>query len=313
MIVSCGEALIDFVPMTGGGGESGYRPLVGGSPLNVAVAVARLERPAGFLARLSSDLFGDMIVGHMTANGVDTRHVRRADQPTTLAFVSLAAGEEPQYAFFAENSADRNLAPGDIAADLGDDVACLHFGSFSLAIEPSGSTLGGLMAREHGRRVIALDPNIRPTLIPDKAAFTRRLEGWLPLADIVKVSRADLDWLYPGEDWRAVAARWRATGPALVVVTLGAEGAHALGGFGETAVAGRPVRVVDTVGAGDTFHAGLLAALDEAGLLTPARLRETTAEAAAGALDWGVRASALTCARAGADPPGRAAVAALSD
>ncbi|MEQ8967360.1 MAG: carbohydrate kinase [Azospirillaceae bacterium] len=313
MIVSCGEALIDFVPMAGGAGESGYRPLVGGSPLNVAVAVARLDRSAGFLARLSTDLFGDMIVDHMAANGVDTRHVRRADQPTTLAFVSLAEGEEPQYAFFAENSADRNLAPGDIAADLGDDVTCLHFGSFSLAIEPSGSTLGGLMASEHGRRVIALDPNIRPTLIPDKAAFTRRLEGWLPLVDIVKVSRADLDWLYPGEDWRAIAARWREAGPALVVVTLGADGAHALGGFGETAVAGRPVEVVDTVGAGDTFHAGLLAALDEAGLLTPARLHETTAEAAAAALDWGVRASALTCARAGADPPERAAVAALSD
>jgi len=313
MIVSCGEALIDFVPMSGAAGEAGYRPLVGGSPLNVAVAAARLGRPAGFLTRLSTDFFADMILAHMTANGVATRHVRRAAQPTTLAFVSLAAGEEPQYAFFAENSADRNLDAEDIAADLGDDVACLQFGSFSLALEPSATTLEGLMRRERGRRVLSLDPNVRPTLIADKTAFTRRLEGWLSLVDIVKVSRADLDWLYPGEDWRAVARRWHAAGPSLLVVTLGAEGAEALGAFGTTAVPGRAVEVVDTVGAGDTFHAGLLAALADRDLLAPDRLAGAPGEAVRAALDWGVRASALTCSRPGADPPMRDAVAALAD
>lgn len=309
MIVCCGEALIDFVPMRGGAGEVGYRPCIGGSPYNVAIASARLDVPTAFLARLSTDFFGDMLIEGLRANGVATDYLRRTGQPSTLAFVSVAPDEEPQFAFFSADAADRSLAPEDLPENFGDDVACLQFGSISLMQEPSATTLETLMRRERGRRVLSLDPNVRPSLIPDKTAWTRRLEGWIELVDIVKVSRADLDWLYPGEAPEAVAERWRGLGPLVVAVTRGAEGAFALFGGRRVDVPGRQVEVADTVGAGDTFHAGLLAKLWEQGVLARERLAGADEEQIAAALDWGIRAAAVNCARPGADPPRRAEIA----
>lgn len=309
MIVCCGEALIDFVPMQGAGGDTGYRPCIGGSPFNVAIAAARLDVPTGFLARLSTDFFGDMLIEGLAANGVETRYLRRADQPSTLAFVSVAPDEEPQFAFFSADAADRSLAPEDLPADFGEEIACLQFGSISLMQEPSASTLEGLMRRERGRRVLSLDPNVRPSLIRDRAAWTRRLESWIGLVDIVKVSRADLAWLFPEEAPEAVAERWRGLGPLVVAVTRGADGAFALFGGRRVDVPGRPVEVADTVGAGDTFHAGLLAKLWELGLLVRERLAGADEDQIAAALDWGIRAAAVNCARPGADPPRRREIA----
>jgi fructokinase len=303
MIVSCGEALIDFLPMAGADGGRGFRPLPGGSPFNIALAVARLGVPAGFLARLSTDLFGDLLLDTMAENDVDTALVRRADEPSTLAFVDVQPGEEPRYAFFANGAADRNLAPADLPPALSDAVACLHFGSNAMAQEPAATTLEGLMRREHGRRVLSLDPNIRPTLIADPALYRRRFEGWLGLASLVKLSRADLAWLYPGSDPEATAAGWLARGPALVVVTRGAEGAVAFGRFGRAEVPGTAVAVVDTIGAGDTFHGALLAWLCRQDRLTLAGLEALDAGAAGEALALAARAAAINCGRAGMDPP----------
>jgi fructokinase len=303
MIVSCGEALIDFVPMVGSDGSRGFRPLPGGSPFNIALAVARLGVPAGFLARLSTDLFGDLLLDCMVENGVDTSLVRRSDEPSTLAFVDVTPGQEPRYAFFPRGAADRSLAPSDLPAVLPDGIACLHFGSNAMAQEPAATTLDGLMRREHGRRVLSFDPNIRPTLIEDPAAYRRRFEGWLGLVSLVKLSRADLAWLYPGADPEATAAGWLARGPALVVVTRGAEGAAAFGGFGKVEVPGTPVEVVDTIGAGDTFHGALLARLYRKQRLSLGALAALDADTARGALEIAARAAAITCGRAGMDPP----------
>jgi fructokinase len=303
MIVSCGEALIDFLPMTGSDGSRGFRPLPGGSPFNIALAVARLEVPAGFLARLSTDLFGDLLLDCMAENRVDPALVRRADEPSTLAFVDAQPGEEPRYAFFANGAADRNLAPSDLPAALSEAIACLHFGSNALAQEPSATTLEGLMRREHGRRVLSLDPNIRPTLIADPAGYRRRFEGWLRLASLIKLSRADLAWLYPEADPEATAAGWLACGPALVVVTRGPDGAVAFGGFGKVEVPGTPVKVVDTIGAGDSFHGALLAMLHRQDRLSLGGLAALDAAAAKGVLEIAARAAAINCGRAGMNPP----------
>lgn len=302
MIVSCGEALIDFVPIVGADGAPGYRPCPGGSPFNVAIAVSRLGAPAGFLGRISTDFFGDLLVRTLHANHVDTGLVVRQDQPSTLGFVSLDQ-DEPHYAFFSNGAADRSLVAEDLPAALPDAVRCLQFGSISLMQEPAATTLEGLMRRERGRRLLALDPNVRPGLIPDRDAYRRRLEGWIAMADLVKVSRADLEWLYPGAGSEAVAARWRDSGPMLVVVTEGADGALAAGPAGLVRTRGRRIAVVDTVGAGDTFHGGLLSWLDRHRLLDRDALPGTTADQIAAALDFANRAAEITCGRQGNDPP----------
>jgi fructokinase len=303
MIVSCGEALIDFLPMASAEGARGWRPFPGGSPFNIAVAIARLGVPAGFLSRLSRDLFGDQLMAAMQDNKVDTALVRRSDEPSTLAFVDAEPGQEPRYAFFAVGAADRSLAPTDLPASLPDGVACLHFGSNSLAHEPSASTLEGLMRRESGRRVLSLDPNIRPTLIADPVAYRRRFEGWIRHAGIVKLSRADLLWLYPGAQVDAVVDDWLQRGPALVVVTRGGDGALTRTRNVRAEIPGIAITVVDTIGAGDTFHGALLARLFRHRQLSRQRLGQLDQASLVAALDYANRAAAINCARPGMDPP----------
>ena len=311
MIVVCGEALIDLSP-TSCGMELGYVPRPGGSPFNVAVALGRIEAPVAFLGRLSRDFFGQRLREHLVANGVDLRHVTEGPEPTTLAFVYLEAGHEAQYVFWTENSADRNLLPADLPPTFAEEVVALHFGSFSLVLEPTATTLELCMRREHGSRVISLDPNVRPGLIPDADAYRTRLEDWVGLADLVKVSRVDLAWLYPGEQVERSARRWLKLGAGLVVVTMGAEGSIGFVQAEVVHVPGSPVQVVDTVGVGDAFSAGLLAWLHREGRLKPQLLERISSKDLLRLLTYANRVSALACTRAGADPPYRSEVEADS-
>lgn len=299
MIVVVGEALVDLTPARCGEGM-GYVPRPGGSPYNVAIGLGRLGVPVGFLSRLSTDAFGRLLRDHLQASGVSLAYLVDAVEATTLALVHLG-GEEPEYSFYTEGTADRMLLPEHLPM-IPEDAA-LHFGSFSLALEPGASTLEGLMRRESGRRLLSLDPNVRSSLVADRDAYVRRLEGWVGLMDLVKVSRADLAWLYPDQPAEAVASRWLALGPALVVVTLGKDGSLAVGAGGRASVAGRRVAVVDTVGAGDAFTSAALAylhlqdALDRRGLeaLDTARLEVL--------LTFANAVAAQTSTRPGADPP----------
>jgi fructokinase len=312
MIVSCGEALIDFMPISVDG-VTAFRPFPGGSPFNVAVGLGRLQVPTGFLGRVSTDFFGDLLMETLTQNHVAHRHVRRAADPTTLGFVSQPTDGEPQYAFYANGAADRLIAERDLPDALDDAVACLHFslGAISLTVEPAATTYETLMRREAGKRVVAFDPNIRPGLIPNREAYRQRLETWVSLSDLVKVSRADLDWLYPGRNAEEAAASWHKLGPKLVVVTLGAEGAFALSNSHRVAVPGRKVKVADTVGAGDSFHAALLAGLHDGGLLKRERLADLPDDVVQKLLERAVAAAAITCSRPGANPPTKAELAAF--
>lgn len=302
MIVCCGEALVDLVPARCEGGR-GYVPKPGGSPYNVAVGLGRLEIPVGFLGRISTDFFGELLVRHLRENGVDLRYLVRSPSPTALAFVHLGAGEEPVFQFYGAGTADVMLALDDLPAAFPPEVVGLHFGSISLLRPPASEVYEHLMRREHRQRVVSLDPNVRPAFIQDRAAFRARLEEWVSLVDLVRASRADVAWVYPGEPVEEVARRWVAAGAGLVVVTLGEEGA-----FGRTAasavrVPAHPVQVVDTVGAGDAFTAALLAWLVRGGWFD--RVRDLPQGALSEALAYAAWAAALTCTRPGADPPYR--------
>ena len=304
MIVCCGEALIDFMPIAQEGTPA-YRPFPGGSPFNVAIGLGRLGAPAGFLSRISTDFFGDLLMQTLADNGVDARYVKRAGDPTMLAFVSHKPEGEPQYAFFANGAADRCITEHDLPPAFDENVACLHLGlgAISTQAEPAASTFEALLKRESKRRVLAIDPNVRPNLVKDRSAARARLESWVALCDIVKVSRADLDWLYPGRVAEESAAAWRDLGPKVVVMTLGPDGAMALLNGSKVAVPGRKIGVVDTVGAGDSFHSALLAGLNEHGLLTRDRLAKLDIGVLKILLDRSVAAAAITCSRAGANPP----------
>lgn len=306
MILSAGESLIDFLPTPDGD----FRPVVGGSPLNVSVAAARLGAPAAFFGAVSTDFFGDRILARLAADAVETRHIVRSPAPTPLAFVDLAE-TEPRYAFYLDGTAAPGLTVADLPESLPDAIHCVQFGSLSLAVEPGATALATLLERESRRRVIALDPNVRPDLMGPAAAYRDRLEGLLPHVDIVKVSAADLAWLYPNTAPDTVAARWRDRGPLLVVITDGSRGAAAWGPFGH--VVAPPVRVAlaDTVGAGDTFHGALLTGLHDRGRLQRAALKTLPADQLQAILGFANRAAAVTCSRVGNDPPTRDDLAAI--
>lgn len=298
MILCCGEALIDLLP----DGQGGFRPHAGGAVCNTAIALGRLGLPSGLFWGLSRDAMGDLLRAALDQSGVDHRLSVTSDRPSTLALVTLDHGQA-RYAFYDEGSAGRMLT----AADLPDPGrAALFLGGIALAAEPCGSAIEALLLRESGRRAIMIDPNIRPRFIRDEAAFRARLDRILPRATIVKLSEEDLDWLTP--DPPALIAGLLAEGVRLVCVTRGAAGvtAHLPGGATLHQPARQVERVIDTVGAGDTFNAGLLAGLLLSGALADGQLHELPRAGLEMALRLGTAAAAVTVTRAGADSPRRA-------
>jgi fructokinase len=308
MIVVCGEALIDLVPA---GGAFHAHP--GGSPANVAVGLGRLGVDVSLLARLAGDQFGRLLRDHLSASKVGLDLIARSAEPTTLAVVSLGAADAAVYDFYIEGCADGGWSVGGLPADLPAGAA-LHFsGSLALPVESMAAAFEALLLRERPRRVITFDPNVRPLLIRDPDAIRVRLTRWLGLADIVKVSAEDLGWVAPGRPVEAVAREWREMGPSVVVVTRGGEGVHAVGPAGAVDLPAEPIKIVDTVGAGDSFMSGLLAALHDANRLHRPRLTTLTTAELTAALSYAARVAAITCGRAGADPPWRHELSAAED
>ncbi|MER5435964.1 carbohydrate kinase [Streptomyces sp. NPDC002588] len=308
-VVVAGDALVDLTPTHTADGAAAYRPLPGGSCLNVAAGLGRLGVPTALLARISDDHFGDLLRAHLTASGTRLTHVLPTSDPTTLAAVRLRDDGSAAYSFHAGGAADRGLRPEHLA-DLPDGGAlppgtALHLGSLGLQLEPLATTLDGLLRREAGRRLVSLDPNVRPGLITDRAAYLRRFAEWVALADVVKASDDDLAWLHPGEPYEAVAERWLASGAGLVLITFGARGAWAAGREADVHVPAPSVEVVDTVGAGDAFTAGTLAHLCHTGRLSREGIDGLGAGGLARLLSYAVEIAADTCTRAGAQPPYR--------
>ena len=297
MILSAGEALIDMLPRTSTQGEPSFAPYAGGAVMNTAIALGRLGAEAGFLTGLSSDLMGDVLRLTLAASKVDVGLSVVSSRPTTLAFVKLTDGHA-SYFFYDENTAGRMLTIADMPA-LPASVTAYFTGGIWLAVEPCGSALEAMLLREAPHRVAMLDPNVRPTFVTDRAAYTARIDRMVAAADIVKMSDEDAEWLYGKADPLALLAK----GPKVVLMTEGAKGASAYTARGKVSVVAPKIVVADTVGAGDTFNAGFLAALDRAGLLSKAAVATLSDDALQGALSLGVRAAAITCSRPGANPP----------
>jgi fructokinase len=303
MFLVCGEALFDFFLETEAGpGSARYQARAGGSPFNVAIGMARLGQASGLMTGMSRDLLGQRLRRVLEDEGVATDYLIATDRPTTISLVGLDTAGVPAYQFYDAGSADTGVTESDLPV-LGPEISGLHFGSYSIAVAPVGDALAAL-ARANAGRFISVDPNIRPTVEPDMRIWRARLEALLPQTDLVKISAEDLELIRPGLGAEAYAAELTAMGVGLVVVTDGGEMARGWtsGGIHATAVPPR-VAVVDTVGAGDTFQAALLARLLRHPEGPSAGLAALDAAGLAGLLDYAARAAALTCTRRGADMP----------
>ncbi|MBY6142053.1 carbohydrate kinase [Leisingera daeponensis] len=303
MILCSGEALIDMVPAPTGDGPDGFVPHPGGAVFNTAIALGRLGVRAGMLTGLSTDMFGRQLAESLKASHVDTSLVIQSGRPTTLAFVRLVDGHAT-YCFFDENSAGRMLESGDMPK-LPQEVSALFFGGISLASEPCADAYAALLDREATDRAVMIDPNIRPRFIKDIARYRARLDRMVAQADIVKVSDEDLNWLLPdplslSEKVSILLER----GPSALILTRGGEGATGyLANGGEVRVPAVRAKISDTVGAGDTFNAGVLAKLSELGRLTKPELAALPPDVLQQAMEQGAKVAAITVSRAGANPP----------
>lgn len=313
-ITCLGEALVDFLPIEETGRTTGFRMHPGGSLLNVAVALARLGVRVAMAGKLSTDFFGGYLRSYLDQEGVDVDWLASANAPSTLAFVAVESGE-PVFTFYGEDAADTLLAADDLPEARFEQTAMLHIGSISLVRGATPEAVLAACQRLTGRALLSLDPNLRPALIADPAAYRELLRRLLALVDMVKISEADLAWLAPGRDVDRAAADILAQGPCLVVVTRGAGGSLAVRSDGPGPSVQHapafPVDVIDTVGAGDAFEAGLLGWLAARGVTSRKSLRSLLPDDLAGALRFAAAVSALNCMRAGADPPGADSVRAF--
>lgn len=296
MILCMGESLIDMVPQDGA-----FRPLAGGAVYNTAIALGRLGQSTGYLWPISRDPFGDQILRPLVQARVNTDLCPRTDRLTTLALVTLMNGEA-RYSFYDEGSAGRMLRPDDLAP-IPNSVTALFAGGISLVPDPCGATIEALIAAHHDRLPVMIDPNIRPFFIADPDAYRARLARLLPLADIVKMSADDLEWLHPDLSPEDAARRILSTGPKLVLQTGGEAGARAIWAGDPVHAPAVRTQVADTIGAGDTFNAGVLASLDRQGLLSKQGIAAITPDQIRAALTLGAQAAAVTVSRPGANPP----------
>jgi fructokinase len=308
MYLVCGEALFDFFSEEEASGQASkvnYKAIAGGSPFNVAVGLRRLGIDAGLFAGLSSDYLGRRLLQVLKNEGVREDYLLEFAAPTTLAMVAVGANGSPQYSFRGEGCADRQLQLEHLPT-LGPDIRGVHIGSFSLVVQPIADTLLALVRRETGKRLISLDPNVRLNPEPNIELWRQRVAELVKHADLIKVSDEDLHLLYPDQSPESVLQGWLQHRCQLVFLTRGGEGATVFsrqhGSWSSPAV---KVVMADTVGAGDTFQAALIAWLTEQQLDSVDGLQSLSRAQIDSMLTFAIRAAALTCGKTGPDLPYR--------
>lgn len=296
MIVIAGDALVDLIVRADGS----ITAVPGGGPYNSARAVGRLGVPLMWIGGLSTDRFGRELEAGLAGVGVDLSMAQRTDLPTTLALAEIGADGAARYHFYTDSTSAPAVYPGPLAGGLPAETDAVLTGTLGFVLEPMATTLEGMVASLPPDLLLMVDPNCRPSITRDPAAFRARLTRVLPRADIVKVSTEDLEFLRPGEHFNSSAAWVQALGPRVVLVTDGAAPVRVLIDGEEHLVPAPTVNVVDTIGAGDTFGGAFLACLVQGG---GGRRAAGDTEAVLRAARFAVRASAIVCERAGANPP----------
>ena len=309
MILISGEALIDLIPDPRQ--DAIYHAVLGGSPFNVAIGLARLGAPASFISRLSADPNGEALAAALMRDGVDLSLAARDPQPTTLAFVMRGTAETgSRYSFYIDATSFDGPWPFPRLWPAG--ARHLHVGSFAALHPRHGEDVVAALTMARAQATTSFDPNIRPLVTPDREAVRALAERQARLASVVKASQEDFEWLYPGRSVEDSLAAWARLGPQFCIATLGGKGALARLSETTLEIPARTVDVVDTVGAGDSFMSALLAAMDRDGALGPAA-SAPDAERLGRWLSFAAKASAITCTRRGSDPPRLADVVNAAD
>ena len=308
MFLSCGDALFDLFSIRDHASASAPTAVtlsgnVGGSPMNVVVGLARLGHSTRYFTKLSSDVFGVKMKQYLSINKLDTSLCVDTDLNTTLAIVDTNEDGSANYVFYTDNTADVSITQADLPAQLPEDVKVLHFGSYSTAAEPTSSSLISLAEREKGKRFISYDPNLRTNVVPELDRWQESFRRFAQTATLIKASDEDISTLYGADAEDKFVADCFAYGAELVFITRGPDGSSGFNKAGQRYSApGKPVKVVDTVGAGDTFQAAVLHHLatqghisDSGGIQGDVALEDV--------VNFAMTAAAITCSRAGADMP----------
>ena len=303
MIVVCGEALFDVFATQERPAAVELSAYQGGSPFNLAIGVARLGGRASFFGGLSRDMFGRRLYAALEAEGVGLAAAPRPDAPTALVMVSVNDSGVPVYTFYGSGTAERAVSLADLER-VPVETQAVNVGSYCMVVEPVASSLRALVERQRGRSLIVYDPNVRLAIEPRIEVWREALAWMMRRSDVLKVSEEDIHALYPNRRADTFIVEALCAGVALVVVTRGERGViAATRSLAAVELSAIPVTVVDTVGAGDTFQAGLLAWLQHSGCLTRRAIEGLGHDELAAALRFAARAAAVTCSRRGADLP----------
>ena len=287
-----GEVLIDLIP-----DGSERKSIVGGGPANTAKALAKIGIDTQFIDGISSDEYGQMAKGELVASGVKLDYVKYSDKPTCLAIVSLSDSGSASYEFVIENTATFDFTPDWLPNPQSERTSLLHIGTLATIIEPGSSVLFNWAQSVANVAPIVFDPNIRPAVLGDRDEYAKKVEKWVAISSVVKVSDEDLNWLYPSKSIDEIVKNWLEVGAELVVVTLGYKGITAYLKNEQISVDAVKVVVADTVGAGDTVGAVLVEAIVKSGL------DKLTGEVLKTMLNRATKAAAITVSRSGANPP----------
>jgi fructokinase len=298
MILIAGESLIDLIV----GAQGAVHASPGGAAFTAARTIARLGQPTRFLGRFSADPFGQVLIEKLVKDQVELALPDRVAQPTALAVVAVDGTGVPQYWFHLAETATFRLDEATAGAALQADVTALHVGTLGLIVPPMATELERLVQRLPDPVLLFLDPNWRERATPDADAHRSRIRRMLPRTDILKSSTEDLAFLVPDATVPEAAGRLLGWGARCVLITDGPAAIWAFTADGQLSVPVPPVEVVDTVGAGDSFGGGFLAWWAEHGL---ARADLADLGRLRAAVTAGAQVAAVTCSRAGAEPPWR--------
>lgn len=300
MIIGLGEALIDFV----GQKELIFEGFPGGSPMNTSIAISRLGVPCQFLGRISNDMFGCRLIDHLQENSVGTDMVLRTDDSTTLSFVQKQTDGQARYGFFSNNTADRNLPGKELnKINLPKEAKILHFGSISLSMEPCGSSISEFLLHNCEDLMLSFDPNIRPSLVPDRNKYISRFQEICKITSVIKLSNEDMEWIFPNLNTDEAIDYLLESGIALIALTTGKTGAWMINKTNKSLSPIYDLPVSDTIGAGDTFHGALLSYLHNKDWLDRKTLEELTEDKLREIGDYANIAAGINCSRSGANPP----------
>ena len=316
MIICCGEALIDMVqipvPQRGSvsGSGIGFLPVPGGCSYNTAIAIGRFGVPVKFLGKVSTDFFGDIIFKRLKDNNVGDELIIRADKNTTLAIVNTVDNQSPRYSFYTDGTSVPLFTEADLPATLPPETNCIVFGSISMTMEPVASTIKTFISRykDENSPVISFDPNVRPLKIKDKESYIKNFEELTAASVIAKISAEDFSYVYPGLKPEQALRKILTLGPRLAICTMGSEGSmvllrHNNGSITKANAPAVKTNIVDTVGAGDTFHGALLSWLEMKGKLSRHALPGLSETDLYNVLCFANKAASIVCSRQGANPP----------